>query len=108
MQSKYNEVKKLEQAMVELNTMFTELGNIISLKTKNSFSSGLLVKHNGEMINSIERSVLNTKIYAHRAEKELINSRRIQHKNQKLQMWACSCCTVFLAILVVSLYVIKS
>lgn len=84
---KYQDIRKLEKNMADLNQMFVEMAQ--------------LVDHQGDLIDAIEVNVAKTKDYTCRAEKELTTARKIQAKNQRR---TCCMTLVLLAVMMAILF----
>lgn len=84
---KYQDIRRLEKSMADLNQMFVEMAQ--------------LVDYQGELIDAIEVNVAKTKDYTARAETELITARKIQHKNQRR---TCCITMVLLAVMMAILF----
>jgi syntaxin 1B/2/3 len=78
---KHCDILKLEQSIAELAQMFREVA--------------VLVDAQGELLDSIETHVHNSKEYTHKAEKELIHTTKLQRSTRK---WTC--CTMVCLIVV--------
>lgn len=80
-QDKYNDVRKLEESIMELHQMFVDIA--------------VLVEEQGEMLNVIEMQVDETINIQDHAEKELKTTIKYQKKNKKM---ACYIALIVLAI----------
>jgi t-SNARE complex subunit (syntaxin) len=69
---KHSDILRLEQSIAELAQMFQEMA--------------VLVDAQGELLNSIEANVHNTKSYTHKAEKQLVTTTKLQRNTRK---WHC-------------------
>jgi len=69
---KHSDIVRLEQSIAELAQMFQEVA--------------VLVDAQGELLNSIEANVHNTKSYTHKAEKQLVTTTKLQRNTRK---WHC-------------------
>lgn len=79
--SKHQEILRLEQSVQDLSEMFREVA--------------LLVDTQGELLDSIEVHVENSKDYMEKGEKELVTARKVQKNTLK---WQCRI-TTFMAVL---------
>ncbi|KAF4677093.1 Syntaxin-1A [Perkinsus chesapeaki] len=89
LRDRYESIQRLEQSIQEVNQMMIELA--------------LLVEQQGEMLDSIEFNVVNTKNNAARTERALIKGRKKQKRNLWFKFCICVCCVVCILALVLGL-----
>ncbi|XP_046904715.1 LOW QUALITY PROTEIN: syntaxin-2 [Hypomesus transpacificus] len=68
-ESRHQDIKRLERSIRELHTMFTDMG--------------MLVETQGDMVNNIEKNVRNAKEYIHKAKEETKKAIRYQKKSHR-------------------------
>eukprot|EP00916_Digyalum_oweni_P017029 GHVL01027911.1.p1 GENE.GHVL01027911.1~~GHVL01027911.1.p1 ORF type:complete len:264 (+),score=56.81 GHVL01027911.1:212-1003(+) len=83
-QDKYRDVRRLEQSVKDLHTMFVELATLIDQQ--------------GEMLDSIEANVDAAGEYTQKAEVQLISARKFQKSARK---WSCCIMVVVLVLILI-------
>jgi t-SNARE complex subunit (syntaxin) len=89
--SRVRDLKTLEKAVNQLSQLFVEMSSLVATQ--------------GEMIDSIEWSVINTKNFAVDAKKALHVARLKQHKNMKLAMYLLIGCLLLLAAILIPILI---
>jgi len=84
---KHSDILKLEQSIAELAQMFQEMA--------------VLVDSQGEMLDSIEINVHNTKSFTAKAQKELVTTVKVQRNTKK---WTC-CAMMCMTLVSVAIFV---
>jgi hypothetical protein len=87
--ARLRDLQLLEQSISEMSQLFVEMSSLVCAQ--------------GEMIDSIEWSVINTKHFAFEAKKALVTARLKQHNNVKLTLYLLLACIILLAILILPL-----
>uniref|UniRef100_A0A7M4FLZ0 Syntaxin 2 n=1 Tax=Crocodylus porosus TaxID=8502 RepID=A0A7M4FLZ0_CROPO len=84
-ESRHKDIMKLESSIQELHDMFMDMA--------------IFVETQGEMINNIEKNVMNASNYVDHAKKQTILATKYQSKARKKMMFIIICVTVLLVIL---------
>ncbi|KAF4685245.1 Syntaxin-1A, partial [Perkinsus olseni] len=104
LRDRYESIQRLEQSIQEVNQMMIELavgrGDVF---LDSDGRVPLLVEQQGEMLDSIEFNVVNTKNNAARTERALIKGRKRQRRNLWIKFCICVCCVVCILALVLGL-----
>uniref|UniRef100_A0A4W5JT50 Syntaxin 4 n=1 Tax=Hucho hucho TaxID=62062 RepID=A0A4W5JT50_9TELE len=88
-ESRHDEILKLERSIRELHDMFQYLA--------------MEVEAQGEMINRVEANIINSTNYVERAVADTAKAATYQNKARKKKIWIALCCAILLLILAISL-----
>lgn len=89
MESRHDEILKLERSIKDLHDMFQYLA--------------MEVEAQGEMVNSIENNVKQSSNYVEKARENTTQAVEYQQKARKKKVWIAICCAILLLILIISL-----
>ncbi|XP_067087287.1 syntaxin-2 [Osmerus mordax] len=86
-ESRHQDIKRLESSIRELHTMFTDMA--------------MLVETQGDMVNNIEKNVHNATEYIHKAKEETKKAIRYQKKSRRKHLYLTICVVVCILILII-------
>ncbi|KAL7869167.1 hypothetical protein AOLI_G00131550 [Acnodon oligacanthus] len=88
-ESRHDEILKLERSIRDLHDMFQYLA--------------MEVEAQGEMVNRIENNIINSTNYVEKALAETADAVVSDRKSRKKKMWIAICCTILILIIVIAL-----
>lgn len=88
-ESRHDEILKLEKSIVDLHEMFQYLA--------------MEVEAQGEMINNIESNIKNSSAYVEKAVENTEKAVSYQNKARKKKVWIAICCAILLLIIIIAL-----